>query len=179
MNTSELFCQVCVDWIGGLDSHPAEQYVASQITLQWVHHFKQDISVLNTRKYRQIERQLRWKDTPQHIMKGDFCFISSDWMVEWEMFVEGWKTTRPSLLIDQTQLLSLVVGLNQEGTNPFYLHSNGSVMIISSQTWDYLSRHYNVKGKKITEEHLCPVENYSSIIQRITYWKKRALNFAR
>ncbi|KAI9358136.1 hypothetical protein BD770DRAFT_321264, partial [Pilaira anomala] len=124
---------------------------------------------------RQIERQLRWKDTPQYIMKSDFCFISSNWMVEWEMFVEGWKTERPSVTIDQTQLLLLVIGLNREGTNPFYLHSNDSVMIISSQTWEYLSRNYQIKGNKITEEDLCPKEDYSSIIQRIEYWKKRAL----
>lgn len=126
-----------------------------------------------------MERKQRWQDTPQYIMKSKFCFISSNWMAEWEMFVEGWKTNRPSNMIDQTQLLSSATGLNRMGTNPFYLNSNDNVMIISSQTWDYLSCQYKVKGEKITENHLKPIENYSSIIKRIEYWKKRASDYAR
>lgn len=99
-------------------------------------------------------------------------------MAEWEMFVEGWKTDPPfSSVIDQTQLLNSVVSLNRVGTNPFYLNSNDQVMIISSQTWDYISIQYRVKGKKIIEEDLKPIEEFYSIIKRIEYWKKRASDF--
>jgi hypothetical protein len=105
-----------------------------------------------------------------------FCFISSTWMAEWEMFIEGWKTLPPSLCaIDQTQLLTSIVVIGSEQQNPFYLNSIDSVMIISSQTWDYLSSHYRVIGKKITEQDLKPKKKYEAIIQRIEYWKKRAV----
>lgn len=95
------------------------------------------------------------------------------------MFVEGWKTKPPyRSTIDQTQLLT-VVSLNEVGTNPSYLNANDHVMIISSQTWDYLSDHYTIQGKKITEDELKPIEQFYSIIKRIEYWKKRASDFAR
>lgn len=95
------------------------------------------------------------------------------------MFVEGWKTKPPyRSTIDQTQLLT-VVSLNGVGTNPSYLNANDHVMIISNQTWDYLSDHYAIQGKKITEDELKPIEQFYSIIKRIEYWKKRASDFVR
>lgn len=182
MNTSELFCQVCVDWIGGVDSNPAEQYIASIITTAIQERFRcnndlRDYSI-GLRLVRQFERQLRWQDTPRYIMNDEFCFISSRWMADWEMFIEGWKTAPPGI-IDQTQLLASVVGLNRVGTNPFYLNSNDNVMVISNKAWQYLSKQYSVKGDKITEADLKPVEQYASIIKRIEYWKRRASDFTR
>ncbi|KAI7889099.1 uncharacterized protein EV154DRAFT_424568 [Mucor mucedo] len=126
------------------------------------------------RRIRQRERRQRWQDTPQYIMKSDFCFISSTWMAEWEMFVEGWQTHRPERVIDQHGLLTSIMSLNRVGTNPFYLNSNDLVMIISGQTWDYLVREYGLRGEKISQEDLVPEENYLKIIHRIAYWKKRA-----
>lgn len=126
------------------------------------------------RHIRQRERRQRWQDTPQYIMKGEFCFISSTWMAEWEMFVEGWQTHRPKGPINQDTLLTSIMSLNRVGTNPFYLNSNDLVMIISAQTWDYLVHEYGVQGEKISQEDLVPEENYSKIIHRIAYWKKRA-----
>lgn len=99
-------------------------------------------------------------------------------MAEWEMFIEGWKTAPPGI-IDQTQLLASVVGLNRVGTNPFYLNSNDNVMVISNKAWQYLSKQYSVKGDKITEADLKPVERYESIIRRIEYWRRRASDFTR
>lgn len=127
---------------------------------------------------RQIERRLRWQDTPQFIMRDKFCFISSSWMGKWEMFIEGWRTLPPDR-IDQTQLLSSIIGLNRVGTNPFYLTSNNGVMIVSNQTWEYISKQYSVKGDKITELDLKPIEQFASIIKRIEYWKRRASDFTR
>lgn len=150
----------------------AEQYMAEKMSLQWSQY---DVLQQTMRRIRQRERRQRWQDTPQYIMKTEFCFISSTWMAQWEMFVEGWKTSRPTDIIDQTQLVLSVIRLNRVGTNPFYLNSNDNVMIISSHTWDYLAGQYKVQGEKITQQHLKPVEDYSCIIKRIEYWKKRAL----
>ncbi|KAI7906813.1 uncharacterized protein BX663DRAFT_483493 [Cokeromyces recurvatus] len=165
---SELFCQLCVDWIGGREADLAEQYQAQLITTLYanqLHHntgsttlssLFDDLLALKT--IRQYERQLRWKDTPQRIMNNPagFCFISSSWMAEWEMFVEGWKTKPPiHVQIDQTSLLTSIASqLNTKGVNLFHFNSFANVMIISNDTWDYLSKHYTVKGKQITEGEL-------------------------
>ncbi|KAF1796418.1 hypothetical protein FB192DRAFT_1336380 [Mucor lusitanicus] len=96
--------------------------------------------ISHIRSIRQYERYVRWKDTPHHIMNNPrgYCFITSNWMSEWEMFIEGWTTDPPSTMIDQTHLLSSVA-------------SSSSVMIISRDTWDYLAKHYSIKGQQITE----------------------------
>ncbi|KAI9487476.1 MAG: hypothetical protein EXX96DRAFT_80919 [Benjaminiella poitrasii] len=162
-NMSELFCQLCVDWIGSHEADRAEQHQAQLITEACVHHLHSaetsttlslsDIRALKS--IRQYERQLRWKDTPQRIMNNPagFCFISSSWMAEWEMFVEGWKTKPPiHVQIDQTKLLTSIASqLNTKGINLFHLNSFANVMIISNDTWEYLSCHYKIKGKQITE----------------------------
>jgi hypothetical protein len=143
--------------VGGVDTDPAEQYHANMIADAWSDYLndqsmKELVSI--TKPIRQWERQLRWKDTPQFIMNNPngFCFISSNWMAEWEMFVEGWKTEPPlHTPIDQTTLLASVIQLDSVGGNPFYLSSTDNVMIISNDTWNYISKVYPVKGNRITE----------------------------
>jgi hypothetical protein len=143
--------------VGGVDTDPAEQYQANRVTDSWSNYLNNQSMkdlVLKIKPVRQRERQIRWKDTPQFIMNNPngFCFISSNWMAEWEMFVEGWKTEPPlHIPIDQTTLLSSVTQLNSVGANPFYLSSTNNVMIISNDTWDYISQVYTVKGNRITE----------------------------
>ncbi|KAI8644489.1 hypothetical protein BD408DRAFT_340397 [Parasitella parasitica] len=109
--------------------------------------------VNHIKSIRQVERQLRWNDTPQFIMNNPkgYCFITSSWMAEWEMFLEGWTTEPPTAVIDQTILLSSIAQLSSVRSNPFYLHSADSVMIISKDTWDYISQHYSVNGQQITK----------------------------
>ncbi|CAO0798920.1 unnamed protein product [Mucor circinelloides] len=188
-NMAELFCQICVDWIGGKETDPAEQYHATQITDMWSNYIytNNDLGrkINHIRSIRQYERHLRWKDTPQYIMNNPagYCFITSDWMAEWEMFVEGWTTDPPSTMIDQTSLLSsvasssVIVGTGSDGsdaTSPLRLHSTESVMIISKDTWNHLAKHYSVKGQQITEDDLKPEEAYQTILKRIEFWKNRA-----
>lgn len=115
------------------------------------------------RSIRQYERYVRWKDTPHYIMNNPegYCFITSNWMSEWEMFIEGWTTDPPSTMIDQTNLLTSVVsssvvvgtGSSSAASSPSHpsSHSAESVMIISRDTWNYLAKHYSVKGPQITE----------------------------
>lgn len=122
-----------------------------------------DRKINRIRPIRQYERYMRWKDTPHYIMNNPrgYCFIASNWMSEWEMFIEGWTTDPPSMMIDQTHLLSSVVsssvvvgsGSSHSSSSPSYLpsRSSESVMIISRDTWDYLAKHYSVKGQQITE----------------------------
>lgn len=162
-----------------------------------VHQIEGEKKINHIKSIRQYERQLRWKDTPRYIMNNPrgYCFIVSSWMAEWEMFVEGWTTEPPTAIIDQTTLLSSVAQLNPVGANPFYLHSADSVMIISKDTWDYISKKYVVKGQQITEgiivkldlnqslvylyktlliDDLKPEISYQAISKRIEFWKKRA-----
>jgi hypothetical protein len=142
-----------------METNPAEQYLASIITTNWLNTvygpnncMKQFI--LDYKLIRQTERNVRWKDTPQSIMnnKAGFCFISTTWMAEWEMFIEGWVTEPPNdVLIDQTNLLASVARFDSEDASPFSLTSVDDVMIISNETWDYISKKYQIKGKQITE----------------------------
>ncbi|CEP08152.1 hypothetical protein [Parasitella parasitica] len=183
-NMAELFCQTCVDWIGGKETNPAEQYHAAKIIGMWSNclYPEQVEKVNHVKSIRQFERQLRWKDTPQFIINNPrgHCFITSSWMAEWEMFVEGWTTEPPTAAIDQTILLSLVAKLDSIGPNPFYLHSADSVMIISKDTWDYISKHYSyIKAAAyyITKDDLRP-DIYEAFSKTIEFWKKRAIGGA-
>ncbi|CAO3635512.1 unnamed protein product [Mucor fragilis] len=166
-NMAELFCQICVDWVGGKETDPAEQYHATKITNMWSNYVFLDHGlgrkINRIRSIRQYERYVRWKDTPHYIMNNPegYCFITSNWMSEWEMFIEGWTTDPPSTMIDQTNLLTSVVsssvvvgtGSSSAASSPSHpsSHSAESVMIISRDTWNYLAKHYSVKGPQITE----------------------------
>lgn len=143
--------------MGGVDTDPAEKHHANLITDAWSNYLN-DPSIKgfvgNIKPVRQWERQLRWKDTPQFIMNNPngFCFISSNWMAEWELFIEGWKTEPPlHTTIDQITLFSSILQLNSMRTNPFYLSSTDNFMIISNDTWNYISKVYIVHGNRITE----------------------------
>lgn len=153
--------------IGGKNADPAEQYHASKIADVWSNHiYQHDAAQRNKihriRQIRQFERYLRWKDTPQYIMSNPkgYCFITSSWVAEWEMFIEGWSTEPPETVIDQTSLLASVAQLSSSSTigakNPVNIHSadvrfEDDVMVVSKDTWEYLCKHYSVKGQQITQ----------------------------
>lgn len=154
-NMAELYCQICVDWIGGIDANPAEQHYSEGIISKWLNALYETPMkqhVLKHKSIRQLERKVRWKDTPLSILKSEqpFCIISSTWMTAWELFVEGWVTENPvDEPIDQTRLRLALTRLNDNNSDERPVLD--TIMIISHETWDYLSQHYQVKGSPITE----------------------------
>ncbi|CAO3626291.1 unnamed protein product [Cunninghamella blakesleeana] len=185
-NTCEIFCMKCLEWLGNTDSDPAEQYKTKMIMKEWEqqqqmhnnnnsslqkNHLKMKILTLRTK--RRYERFLRWKDTPQYILKNTkgYCFISARWMKEWEQFIEGTVTYPPTHLLDNDQW-RLSDGTLQLSLrfNPFSSTSS-DLMIISTQIWDYLTKNYTVKGNQITENDLKSHPMYD----QLNHWKSRII----
>ncbi|ORZ25433.1 hypothetical protein BCR42DRAFT_308164, partial [Absidia repens] len=102
---------------------------------------------------RRRERYLRWKDTPKNIIMDPhgFCFIPAQWIVSWELFVEGWTSIPPVIPIDADQwrhrhgAIRPSISFSPSSPHTFDL------VIISNRTWSYLASQYTVLGSKITE----------------------------
>ncbi|KAI9255685.1 hypothetical protein BDA99DRAFT_148423 [Phascolomyces articulosus] len=90
-----------------------------------------------------------------------FCFVSAQFMWEWERFIEGWRILPPTdenmTLNNQHHLLDS--GSNneqqQQETNRIrfdpFLPESTDLHIVSHETWEYLCQHYNRGGPKITK----------------------------
>ncbi|KAI9492394.1 hypothetical protein BDB00DRAFT_828826 [Zychaea mexicana] len=170
--------------LGGNGADPAERYYASLISTHWINKvyldstFIEDLLVLRSR--RQYERWIRWQDTPTRIVMSPrgFCFVSAQFIWEWERFIEGWRILPP---VDED---ATVVGSNihihsrqeqQEGVelsplrfDPF-LPESTDLHIVSHETWDYLSQNYSMTGPKITKDDLM----HSDIHKQWQYTIKR------
>ncbi|KAI8149583.1 hypothetical protein BJV82DRAFT_662871 [Fennellomyces sp. T-0311] len=167
------------DWVshlGGKDMNPAEQYYALVISNHWANSIfvNPDIlkGLLALRTRRRQERWIRWQDTPARIVMNPrgFCFVSAQFMWEWERFIEGWRTLPP---------LDEYLNLNQQQQDsdghleatrfdPF-LPEATDLHIVSHETWEYLSQHYSTGGPKITKDDLM----HSDIHKQWRYTIKR------
>ena len=89
-----------------------------------------------------------------------FCFVSAQFMWEWERFIEGWRRLPP---VDENITLSdrrFLENNNNSHSNdgrqdrirfdPF-LPESTDLHIVSHETWEYLCQHYNVGGPKISK----------------------------
>ncbi|KAG0188177.1 hypothetical protein DFQ28_005298 [Apophysomyces sp. BC1034] len=156
----------------GKTADPAEQYHADKIGDLWTGATYESFALdklAYLKRRRQHERHLRWQDTPRQVIQGgQFCFMSSEWIRGWEMFVEGWKTFPPDQKIDR-QLWQYPNGMRR----PSVCLRSADVVLVSNATWDYVSSIYGVIGSKITEDDLKPAELYQTWIQKLEIWKRR------
>ncbi|KAI8381285.1 uncharacterized protein BYT42DRAFT_644104 [Radiomyces spectabilis] len=180
LNMAELFCQICVDWLGGLDADPAEQYFASSICQQWskaLYSTETARYINSLREIRRYERYLRWADTPQRMIKDEegFRFVTADWIVQWELFIEGWRTAAPEQKIDHQpyRVKNGSIRLSVR-FNPYSVDTT-DVVIVSTKTWSYLIERYGIEGHAITEDDLVPSEAYQKWKDILQRWKNRAM----
>lgn len=110
---------------------------------------------IEMRKRRQYERWLRWRDTPSHIVLNPrgFCFVSARFMWEWERFIEGWRTDPP---LEETINGEHHRAWSQSDIrfDPF-LPEATDLLMVSTETWEYLEKAYVVAGPMITEGKEC------------------------
>ncbi|KAI9315955.1 hypothetical protein BX666DRAFT_1859842 [Dichotomocladium elegans] len=111
---------------------------------------------MRLRSRRQHERWLRWQDTPTRVVTcpRGFCFVSARFMWEWERFVEGWRTDPPleekiNCDVAQTQAAALGPSLDLR-FDPF-LPETTDLLMVSTETWEYLLQTYSVAGPKISK----------------------------
>ncbi|KAI8098546.1 uncharacterized protein BX664DRAFT_354085 [Halteromyces radiatus] len=176
----ELFCQSCVDWLGGTESDPAEQYQTHLIINQWlpmIHETSgQQQQALILQQQRRYERYLRWRDTPQQIMKDPlgYVFITASWVAQWERFVEGWSIHPPSITIDNHLWRRLIKDCDKPSISfsPPSSFSPTDLVILSHHTWSYLAHTYSIIGPCITENDLQGLD----LDKKWQYYKSRLCN---
>ncbi|KAI8061674.1 hypothetical protein BC940DRAFT_310115 [Gongronella butleri] len=179
-NMGELFCQACVDWVGGNETDPAEQFKADAVLSTWVGNMYADTltrnDVLKLRAKRRLERGLRWTDTPKYIMQQDTCFfISSRWMADWELFVEGWSRDPPSDPIDHDHLRLQDGSLNPAISFSPFAPDMTDLVVVSPRTWQYLVAHYILNGRPIAQSDLVPRDKYEHWTAQLAQWRSRLL----
>ncbi|ORX52771.1 hypothetical protein DM01DRAFT_1383933 [Hesseltinella vesiculosa] len=180
-NMREMFCQACVDWVGGDESDPAEQSKVEQVVDVISKGFYEtaavEAQVRQLRVQRRLERDLRWQDTPKYILQHlDQChFISSRWMACWERFVEGWTLRPPAEPINHEHLRLPDGSLDPDVSFSPFAPDMTDLVIISPRTWHYLERHYTVLGSSISQHDLVPRHRYLHWEKRLSHWKNRLL----
>ncbi|KAI8333042.1 hypothetical protein BC941DRAFT_434950 [Chlamydoabsidia padenii] len=178
--------------MGGFNSDPAEQHKTHQLLKQWLLQIYTNPATLTLthqnllrqiialREKRRYERYLRWQDSPHHIMMGSqgLCFIPSQWMVHWELFVEGWRAIPPDIPIDHDHWRSMAATQDQVPLSINFSPSpsqSSDLVVVSHQTWSYLVSNYPMVGCPITEDDLRQRKVYKDWLQRLELWKSRLL----
>ena len=116
----------------------------------WDSVMNHDKNKIEMRKRRQYERWLRWRDTPSHIVLNPrgFCFVSARFMWEWERFIEGWRTEPP---LEETINGEHHAWSQSDIRFDPFLPEATDLLMVSTETWEYLEKAYVVAGPMITE----------------------------
>ncbi|KAJ3051786.1 Ubiquitin carboxyl-terminal hydrolase 20 [Rhizophlyctis rosea] len=163
INTLEIWCYICKEWIGSLDAHPLERAKASHI-LSCIKsassHPTHPLPLLTTDISLNDRRQ---KERKMYIFgkKDPLCFVAEGWLDEWKEFLIG--NAGPPGEIDNGGLV--------DGRGKFRGNArpNLDYGFMAEGAYDQLVEAYG-GGPKLSETELTE-EHHGFLIQMIKTWR--------
>ncbi|KAI8990805.1 hypothetical protein BDF20DRAFT_3732 [Mycotypha africana] len=134
LNMSELFCQLCMDWLGGNDVDLAEQYQASLISNHWFEILAQ--------AYKQSCKRGRIEQLPELMtMENDnrCTFSNNNWDRENDIYSDDLALLKSTELLKLKQIRQRERSLLTNGTFPYPTLSSQDYCFISAewiQRWE-------------------------------------------